>query len=125
MTLSDIHLRLNRHLLELPAAPPVFFDNAPVSEMPLTGVFIEAVLLPESRRVVDFCLSVERRGIYSINIFVPLSKGAIEAIDLSEKVAQHFAHQTLAGVQCLNADINRVGKVGEHFVYNVSVDLRA
>lgn len=126
MTLDKINIALNQHLKKMPTAPPILiFDNAPTVNIPLGAFALEAVLLPARRQAVDFCLSIEQSGIYSINVFAPLAKGATAAQQLAEQVATHFAYTRLSSLQCTAANISRVGKVGEHFVYNVSVDYRA
>ena len=126
MKLNEIQTALNKHLKAMPNAPKlIIFDNAPDVEIPPDAFALEAVLLPDKQNAADFCLTMERRGIYSVNVFAPLAKGAGGALETAEAVAAHFAYTRLHDLQCTIAEVSRVGKIGGHFVYNVSVEYHA
>lgn len=119
MKLHQINILLNKHLQSLPNAPPMFFDNSPPHQT--VGIFLEAVNLPDSRAAVDFCQTVRQNGIYSVNVFAPLDKGAMQPVQTADDVAVHLSFFRAGSLQCLAAQIERVGRVGNHFVFNVSV----
>lgn len=124
MNYVDICARLDGHLQGLPNAPPIYFDNSPAATPP-QGVFFEAVNLPGTLETLDFCLTQKQQGIYSINVFTPLGGGSGAAGVWVDRLVAHFAHVDLDGVHCRAVQIQRVGKIENHFAINASVNWHA
>lgn len=123
MTYTEICARLDGHLHKLPNAPPTVFDNSP-AVYPDAGLFLTAVNLPAVRQTADFCGSLKQTGIYSINIYAPVGKGAGEAAAVADRLDAHFSRTDLGGLWCDTAVINRIGASGAHFIINISVSWR-
>lgn len=119
MSYAQYYAVLERHLAAMPDVPPVVSDNTPAYDG--AALFLETVHLPAGVRRVDLCARLQYGGIFSINVFAPVGRGAGEAVQAADALVAHFYGADLGVLRCGNVDVARIGRVGVWFAVNAGV----
>ena len=91
---ADTRIALESHLNTLPNKPPIAWENSPYSPSENTA-FLAAYLIPSPSNIADLQWLQENRGIFQVDIFVPLEKGTGKLNTLADDICDHFKAQVL------------------------------
>jgi hypothetical protein len=91
MSISTVQTLLNAHLEDLTGLPPTQLENT--QNLAVTGeAFTRATLIPARSSVLSIGVDgrTELRGLYQVDLFVPLNSGTADVNALADLVVQHF-----------------------------------
>lgn len=90
MNPNTIDATLEQHLLALPDAPPIAWED--VAYTPATGkAYLQVNQLRNKPIEHGLALDVrEDRGILQVTVVHPAGQGKVDAVSLAQKVAEHF-----------------------------------
>lgn len=91
----NINQALIAHLLTLTGLPLVVYENTPSSD---ADKFLTVSDIPVDDVYFDFCNTSDKTGIFQIDVYVRRDVGSKEAIELSDKISNHFKFIDLDGV---------------------------
>lgn len=93
---TDIDSALDGHLADMPALPPVAWEN--LAYNPAIGtLYLRPVSLPGDTRqaTLGAAGTDETVGVYQIDVFAEAGQGKNAAIKMADSVADHFKRGTL------------------------------
>ena len=84
----EINQILIDYLQTMSGFPTLIEEN--MKPQTVSGMFIQAHLLPVSATEIDFCGSEEKRGMIQFSVIDSRDNGTRQAMQLSDRIAQHF-----------------------------------
>lgn len=87
---SDISNALNTRLSTLSNAPTILWPNHKANLVP-GNTYLRPTLLPAQTNIGTFARSQHHKGIYQVDVFVPLEKGISTINTLLDNLETHFA----------------------------------
>lgn len=89
---TNIYAALNTRLDALPSRPPVAWPNTNYKPI-LNTTYIRPTLLPAASELSSLARGQTHRGIYQIDVFVPVEKGINTLTTWLDAIESHFAAQ--------------------------------
>lgn len=87
---------LSTHLNTLPSKPPIAWENA--SYTPVTGTLYlkeNTLFASDDAFTLADGDSVMKQGIYQVTVIAPASTTKFKAMDMTDKISEHFARGTV------------------------------
>lgn len=84
----EINQALLSHLRTMTGLPALIEENMKPSEP--SDMYIQANLLPVSSTRIDSCGSIQKTGMIQFGVVGGRDKGTRQAMQLSDRIAQHF-----------------------------------
>lgn len=106
---TNIETALHTRLATLSASPPVAWPN--VAYIPVEGTsFIRPSLLPSSTALECLSGAEEHKGIYQVDVFVPLEKGVSALNTLLDGIESIFSSNKTLTVSSTNIYIQAIAR---------------